>query len=1602
MRRFTTLLVVTIISAICFIAKSEVITKEIAHETANTFLALDNEWHGATDAQVQLVEKDGIPAYYIVEYTAGGWAIVSAQSSSSPIIGYNTTSQYAAPGAMRELLDFNARIITARAKDLGNTEHIGWQRVRQRKATAESIINTTPDIEPLIKINLNQSSPFNTYCPKIDGKQTIVGCVAVGMTQAMMVQGYPQRAMGSYSYTSAFTGTHSINYDAEAAYNWDAIYACEETGNYDEIARMLYHAGVSVEMQYGLDASGTQTQYVANALVRNFGYNNKIVKFVSKTPNDNEWLELLLNELTHGRAVVYSGQAVEGGHCWNIDGWKQATQMLHCNWGWAGYGNGYFSLNNMTDSYQSINFLYDHGAVFGVQAPSSAPYDILLKDTQFAIGTPAGTSLTYIEVLSTEKSASYNYELYGPNNTISPYQISGNRLVSSEAIANSDKFHYLRIKATNKSTGESYEKIFNISTVSSNMHKILGTYNAYANSAFAGYPDSEWKIEIVADKYDNTKVWLQPICIFGGLESEEIYRIYATYNEAKNTLTMPLGQVLYETPHYKLICASSNGNNIDITSDITLQVEQSQSATQITFAQDYVFGVGDILHEDGWWYQALYNISLTKNTESTTKPLGITLSNTTLAIGLDAYIELADVNVICEENNETFYFDVYDSRGETSPYQVINNKLVSSATIANSDNFKYARIVATNTVTGESCEEEFTFTLIETVAMEDLLGNYNAFAHSAFKDRPDEEWAVSITADRDIPNKLWIHPICIFGGLEASSIGAIYATYNAVDGTLSLPLGQILYERNDKYQMLIGASADNGETIHTNGELILQLSKENDAAVISFGSNIIVGVGNAIGNEWWYQALYGITFTQIEKSVVEKVDISKLAGNYNAFAHSAFKDYPDEEWEVSISIDQESPNKVWIKPVCMFADLNPRYINAVYATYDAETGILTMPLGQVLYEQDDKYRIITGASFDGGASLDTSGDIRFYVTLKDENVVIEMDSNAVIGVGNAMTNQWWWQALYAMTYTKVRVYEKIEIDGIYYNITSDAKRTAQVSFKGNSHDQYSNEYIDDVVIPETIHYDGKTFTVTSIDEGSFYYCTRVTSITIPGTITEIGDKAFYNCVSLSQINMGAVNPPLIYAETFMGVNKSIPVHVPDNSKPYYVSAQYWNEFTNIVDNAAPIESGKIEVNGVFYNITGANTAEVTYKGNSYDEYSNEYSGAVVIPETISYNGTTYTVTAIGDKTFVGCHGLTSVAIGNNVSSIGEYAFYGCSNLTNITWPSGALTIKNQAFRGSGLREVTIRANMQLGYTVFYECTSLASVAIEEGTTTIPEWTFGYCNSITDINIPSTVANIENFALYSCNSLASITIPANVTSIGQSAIALCSSLESIVVEPENGAYDSRGNCNALIETATNTLLVGCQNTVIPKDIVSIASEAFAHSTALTSIVIPEGVASIGYGAFNNCTALTSVSIPSTITEIGEAAFYDCTAITELYAFATNAPTIYEQTFGNVDKNIPVYVPDGCVEVYRTADYWQEFTNFNVYSGIEVAISESDIDVTIINGTITLTGVANDAVVHIYSLSGSLVQQTIASNVSTIVLPRGIYIVQVEGTSHKVVI
>ena len=198
--------------------------------------------------------------------------------------------------------------------------------------------------------------------------------------------------------------------------------------------------------------------------------------------------------------------------------------------------------------------------------------------------------------------------------------------------------------------------------------------------------------------------------------------------------------------------------------------------------------------------------------------------------------------------------------------------------------------------------------------------------------------------------------------------------------------------------------------------------------------------------------------------------------------------------------------------------------------------------------------------------------------------------------------------------------------------------------------------------------------------------------------------------------------------------------------------------------------------------------------------------------------------------------------------------------------------------GDKIKNVVIESGVTaIGKEAFSGCTSLVSVTIGDSVTSIGNFAFRYCTSLVGVTIPDSVTSIGTGAFHGCTSLASVTIPDSVTSIGAGAFKGCAGLESLTVDTNNTVYDSRNNCNAIIETASNTLIAGCKNTVIPNDVTTVGEDAFSGCTSLTSVTIPDSVMTIGNSAFEDCTSLESVTIPDSVTTIGDFAFCGCTSL-----------------------------------------------------------------------------------------------------------------------------
>ena len=282
----------------------------------------------------------------------------------------------------------------------------------------------------------------------------------------------------------------------------------------------------------------------------------------------------------------------------------------------------------------------------------------------------------------------------------------------------------------------------------------------------------------------------------------------------------------------------------------------------------------------------------------------------------------------------------------------------------------------------------------------------------------------------------------------------------------------------------------------------------------------------------------------------------------------------------------------------------------------------------------------------------------------------------------------------------------------------------------------------------------------------------------------------------------------------------------------------------------------------------------------------------------------YGITSIGESAFLGCRGMTELTLPNSVTSIGNYAFSDCSGLEKITVDRG-----NKRYDSWGNCNSIIETGTN---TLIVGC---KNSVIPNSVTSIGDGAFSGCSGLTELTLPNSVTSIGDCAFYGCSGLTELILPNSVRSIGDIAFTYCSGLEKITVESGNSCYDSRDNCNSIIDTEFNTLIVGCKNSVIPNS-----------------------VTSIGYYAFYGCSGLTELTLPDSVASIGDGAFICCSDLSKITSLAEIPPVCGSGVFDRVNKtNCELIVPIISVTAYKQAEVWNEFSNIRGFSGVEVTVA-----------------------------------------------------------------
>ena len=291
------------------------------------------------------------------------------------------------------------------------------------------------------------------------------------------------------------------------------------------------------------------------------------------------------------------------------------------------------------------------------------------------------------------------------------------------------------------------------------------------------------------------------------------------------------------------------------------------------------------------------------------------------------------------------------------------------------------------------------------------------------------------------------------------------------------------------------------------------------------------------------------------------------------------------------------------------------------------------------------------------------------------------------------------------------------------------------------------------------------------------------------------------------------------------------------------------------------------------------------------------------------------VMSLGSDVFDKCSSLESVHLGSGVTWLGDNCFAGCSKLATVNFPSSLENIGESCFAGTALTSVVLGDNIiELDKYCFNGCTSLTSVVFGKSPIVVRDLTFWECTSLSSVDLGG-VSGIESSAFGRCPSLMSLFIPKTVTQIEKGFFYEGNYLRRLSVEAGNPVYDSRGDCNAVIETATNTLVLGCATTVIPNSVTTIGWDAF-KSSQLRSIVIPQGVTCIDFQAFDECPELLVVTVPESVTSMGTYSMTGCEKMRSLAMYIEDPETtdLSQWTFKGSVENAVIWVKPGMRDAY----------------------------------------------------------------------------------------
>lgn len=1379
--------------------------------------------------------------------------------------------------------------------------------------------SSTTVVPQLITTEWGQRTPYRNMCPTVDGKPCVTGCVATSMAQVMKYWKHPAilPALPAY-YTSQ--GLRVAELPATSA-EWNLMLDTYPEGAYtqeqaDAVATLMRYCGQASKMDYTI---GSSAAFMSDQLsgIKKFGYNQE-AKLLSRSDySDEEWMGLIIEDLSAQRPVIYCGRSVTMIHNFILDGYDGSK--FHVNWGWDGMYDGYYALDAMNGGgfTPSYNHTMLHG-VFPEDSGTSPSFDFLKN------------GITYIITGDHQVAVCPN-----PN-----HKYSGDLIIPDSV--SFDGIQY-QVTAINDRAFSMCSGLTSITIPSS--------VTTIGNSAFWGsgirqvaIPSSVTAIGTSA--FQNCSA-LNQVELSPALKVINIY-MFANCS-ALTSIEIPdgvisIGDRAFTKSGLKAIIIPDNVSSIG-----TSAFEGCEGLTEVTLGSG-VKSISNTVFKD---CKSLKSISIPDNVttigtsafENCKAFLGVTLGSGITSIGPTAFKSCESMRyLIIPDNVTSVGASAFESCKSMTKVTLGGGiKAIASSLFKDCESLKDINIPDTVTSIGQEA-----FSGCKSLTGINLSDNITSIGSSAFKG------CAGITSI-DIPVKVTTIADNTFNGTGITQL-VIPETVRQISSAAFMNCANLSTVTIMSTSLTLGDKAFANSNIET---LTCYCPNLPSARASCFSNSVYQNASLYV--PYALVELYRETspWSQFTKIIPLDEDFASIDGMHfihNGERTACLSAYKGSSESVVIPETIEAGDTVYtvneighfafehctsLKNIAIPGTITKIGNNAFGRCTNLQQVHLSdavSSIGQSAFENCVSLSSVTlgsgisdisASTFKKCSSLDsihlpdniiTIGEWAFYssglasviipesvtsignhafgncsrlssIILNPQNLIIGESALDCPNLGivtckskipptaksSTFNSDTYASAILTVTIESERIYKSTEPwmnfenilvtdeglmsqDDFYYRATSDS--TAALSRYVGSNDS--------VAIPERITIDGATYRVNAIDNHAFWRCADMRSITIPSSIINSGKNAFEGCTSLTDVR--------------------------------------------IQDIAS------------WCGITFANTSANPLTIASHLFIDGQEAHDIIVPDSA--------VTAIHDYAFTRFKGLTSITLGEGIESIGEHAFDGCEHVSSITLPSTVKAIGDYAFYDCrSLTGITIPDAVQhLGVFAFVNNSRLRYATLGNGLTVINDNTFACCTSMKRVTLPSHLQSIGYSAFSLCLSLDSLEVPSTLSSIAEHAFNGCSQLFHVFID------DLAAWCRIDFDTWDSTPfylrgghlyldgkeLIDC---VIPSGITTINDYAFARCNHLRSVVLPSSVTAIGQEAFKGCTALAYLTIHQGISQIAPNAFTACDALSKVISHPVAVPAMLDENVFtmNTYTNATLYVPAASLPDYLTAYGWKYFNH-----------------------------------------------------------------------------